>query len=200
MDRYTCLTLKPRWLTECTLPSRSVAENERALTVSDRLMSKGEDNLAFAKGPRIVWQEQVAHFIFGAWLSGQSIGRPIGDRFGTDPNLQASPFFERGVILAPVADSVRGFLFHCKKNIPRHLIRNSSLRFVQQSPLRIVFPRSAAPTRSWCWKVGRLLSAAHTINYLPRAGVTNSFTINSTNSRAINSLIRVRRLCLYRQK
>jgi hypothetical protein len=28
----------------------------------------------------------------------------IGDRFETDPNLEASQLFERGVILAPVAD------------------------------------------------------------------------------------------------
>src|SRR5262249_48711066 len=62
------------------------------------------------------------------------IGRPIGDRFGTDPNRQASSLFERGVILAPIADAVRGFLFHRKKSLPRHFIRRSSLRFVQQSP------------------------------------------------------------------
>jgi hypothetical protein len=41
--------------------------------------------------------------------------------------------FERGVILAPVVDAVRGLLFHRKKSIQRHCIRNSSLRFVQQS-------------------------------------------------------------------
>jgi len=52
--------------------------------------------------------------------------RPIGDRFGTDLNLEASPLFERGVILAPVADSVRGFLFHGRKSILRHCIRNAS--------------------------------------------------------------------------
>ena len=69
----------------------------------------------------------------GSRLSGQFIGRPIRDGFGTDPDGESSPLFERGVILAPVADAVRGFLFHCKKSIPRHLVRNSSLRFVQQS-------------------------------------------------------------------
>jgi hypothetical protein len=41
--------------------------------------------------------------------------------------------FERGVILAPVADAERGLLFHGRKSLPHHLIRNSSLRFVQQS-------------------------------------------------------------------
>jgi hypothetical protein len=34
--------------------------------------------------------------------------------------------FERSVILDPVADAVRGFLFHCKKSMPRHGARNSS--------------------------------------------------------------------------
>src|SRR5262245_57150992 len=70
----------------------------------------------------------------GSWFSSQFVGRPIGDRFGTDPYLEASPFFERGVILAPVADAVRGLLFHGRKSLPHHFIRNSSLRFVQQSP------------------------------------------------------------------
>src|SRR5215471_3422223 len=69
----------------------------------------------------------------GSGLSGQFIGRPIRDGFGTDPDGESSPLFERGVILAPVADVVRGSLFHRKKSIPRHCIRNSSLRFVQQS-------------------------------------------------------------------
>jgi hypothetical protein len=41
-----------------------------------------------------------------AWLSGQFIGRPIGGRFGTDPDGATSTFFERGVILAPFADEV----------------------------------------------------------------------------------------------
>jgi len=41
-----------------------------------------------------------------AWLSGQFIGRPIGGRFGTDPDGASSTFFERGVILAPFADEV----------------------------------------------------------------------------------------------
>lgn len=35
----------------------------------------------------------------------------IGDYFGSDPNRQTSPLFERGVIPAPVADAVRGFLY-----------------------------------------------------------------------------------------
>lgn len=35
----------------------------------------------------------------------------IGDRFGSDLNRQTSPLFERGVILAPVANAVRGFLY-----------------------------------------------------------------------------------------
>src|SRR5262247_649163 len=69
----------------------------------------------------------------GSGLSCQFIGRPIRDGLGTDPDSESSPLFERGVILAPVADAVRGFLFHRKKSIPRHCIRNSSLRFVQQS-------------------------------------------------------------------
>jgi hypothetical protein len=76
---------------------------------------------------------QVGISLRSASLSGQFIGRPLLDGFGTDPDGEASPLFERGVILAPVADAVRGFLFHRKKSIPRHLIRNSSLRFVQQS-------------------------------------------------------------------
>jgi hypothetical protein len=46
-----------------------------------------------------------------AGLSGQFIGRPIDGRFGTDPDGASSPLFERGVILAPVADAVSGFLF-----------------------------------------------------------------------------------------
>ena len=45
--------------------------------------------------------------------------------------ISSSPLFERGVILAPVADAVCGLL-HGRKSIPRHCIRNSSLRFVQQ--------------------------------------------------------------------
>src|SRR5215813_8135943 len=69
----------------------------------------------------------------GSGLSGQFIGRPVRDGLGTDPDGESSPLFERGVILAPVADAVRGFLFHRKKSIPRHCISNSSLRFVQQS-------------------------------------------------------------------
>jgi hypothetical protein len=32
-----------------------------------------------------------------------------------DPDGETSSLFERGVILAPVADAVRGFLFHRKK-------------------------------------------------------------------------------------
>jgi hypothetical protein len=40
--------------------------------------------------------------------------------------------FERGVILAPVADVVC-VLLHGRKSISRHCIRNSSLSFVQQS-------------------------------------------------------------------
>src|SRR5262245_49809090 len=67
----------------------------------------------------------------GSGLSGQFIGRPIRDGFGTDPDGESSPLFERGVILAPVADAVCGLL-HGRKSIPRHCIRNSSLRFVQQ--------------------------------------------------------------------
>jgi hypothetical protein len=66
-------------------------------------------------------------------LSGQFIGRPALDGLGTDPDGESSPLFERGVILAPVVDAVRGLLFHRKKSIQRHCIRNSSLRFVQQS-------------------------------------------------------------------
>src|SRR5262245_59130218 len=74
-----------------------------------------------------------------AWLSGQFIGRPIGGRFGTDPDGESSPLFERGVILAPVADAVRDLLFHGRKSLPLHLIRNSSLRFVQQSQASLYF-------------------------------------------------------------
>src|SRR5215468_1578378 len=69
-----------------------------------------------------------------ALFSGQFISRPILDGFGTDPDGEASPLFERGVILAPVADAERGFLFHGRKSLPHHFIRNSSIRFVQQSP------------------------------------------------------------------
>ena len=71
----------------------------------------------------------------GSWFSGKFIGRPILDGFGTDPDGEASPLFERGVILAPVADAERGLLFHGRKSLPHHFIRNSSLRFVQQSRL-----------------------------------------------------------------
>src|SRR5262249_44339987 len=60
-----------------------------------------------------------------AWLSSQFIGRPIGDGFRTDPDGETSSLFERGVILAPVADAVRGFfLFHTLK-LPRHRIRSA---------------------------------------------------------------------------
>src|SRR5262245_16018603 len=72
----------------------------------------------------------------GSGLSGQFIGRPIRDGFGTDPDGESSPLFERGVILAPVADAVCGLL-HGRKSIPRHFIRNSSLRFVQQRPFQL---------------------------------------------------------------
>ena len=76
---------------------------------------------------------QVGISLRSASLSGQFIGRPLLDGFGTDPDGEASPLFERGVILAPVADRVRDFLFHGRKSLPHHLIRNFSLRFVQQS-------------------------------------------------------------------
>ena len=52
-----------------------------------------------------------------AGLSGQFIGRPIGGRFGTDPDCETSPFSERGVILAPVADAVRGLLYSWQKKL-----------------------------------------------------------------------------------
>jgi transposase, IS6 family len=68
-----------------------------------------------------------------ARFSGQFIGRPILDGLRTDPDGEASPFFERGVILAPVADAVC-LLLHGRKSISGHCIRNSSLSFVQQSP------------------------------------------------------------------
>src|SRR5215813_5455881 len=68
-----------------------------------------------------------------ALFSGQFIGRPILDGLRTDPDGEASPFFERGVILAPVADAVC-VLLHGRKSISGHCIRNSSLSFVQQSP------------------------------------------------------------------
>ena len=76
---------------------------------------------------------QVGIGLRSAWLSGHFIGRPIGGRFGTDPDGATSPLFGRGVILAPVADAVRGFLFHGRKSLLLHFIRNSSLRFAQQS-------------------------------------------------------------------
>jgi hypothetical protein len=72
------------------------------------------------------------------------IGRPVLDGFGTDPDGESSPSFERGVILAPVADAVRSFLFHRKKSIPRHCIRNSSFGFVQQSRIDIYIRNFAA--------------------------------------------------------
>src|SRR5215510_10822514 len=53
-----------------------------------------------------------------ARFSSQFIGRPILDGFRTDPDGATSPFFERGVILAPVADAVSGLL-HGRKSIPR---------------------------------------------------------------------------------
>jgi hypothetical protein len=68
----------------------------------------------------------------GSWFSCQFIGRPILDGLRTDPDCEASPLFERGVILAPVADVVC-VLLHGRKSISRHCIRNSSLSFVQQS-------------------------------------------------------------------
>jgi hypothetical protein len=74
--------------------------------------------------------------------SGQFIGRPVLDGLGTDPDSASSPFFERGVILAPVADGVRGFLFHRNKSISFHCIRNSSLRFAQQSPCAVKITRT----------------------------------------------------------
>src|SRR5262245_26728331 len=86
----------------------------------------------------------------GSWFSSQFIGRPILDGFGTDPDGEASPLFERGVILAPVADAVRGFLFHRKKSIPRHCIRNSSLRFVQQSQGKKIAWRDGFAA-IWAW-------------------------------------------------
>src|SRR5262245_29989503 len=44
----------------------------------------------------------------------------------TDPGGATSPLFKRGVILAPVADAISGLLFHGRKSIPRHGIRNAS--------------------------------------------------------------------------
>jgi len=62
-------------------------------------------------------------------------GGPIGDRFRADLNGQTSSLFERGVILAPVADAVRGFfLFHI---LELHDTTSAAptYRFVQQNPL-----------------------------------------------------------------
>jgi len=50
-----------------------------------------------------------------ALFSGQFISRPILDGFGTAPDAEASPFSERGVILAPVADAEHGFLSSWQK-------------------------------------------------------------------------------------
>jgi hypothetical protein len=61
----------------------------------------------------------------GSRLTGQFICRPIGGRVGIDPDRETPPLFERGVILAPVADAERGLLFHGRKSLPHHLIRNS---------------------------------------------------------------------------
>lgn len=84
---------------------------------------------------------QVGISLRSARLSSQFIGRPILDGFGTDQDGATSPLFERSVILAPVVDAVRGVLFHGRKSLSRHIIRNFSLRFVQQS--RRQLPASA---------------------------------------------------------
>src|SRR5215470_12085370 len=85
-----------------------------------------------------------------ARLSGQFISRPILDGFGTDPDGEASPFFERGVILAPVADAVL-VLLHGRKSISRHCIRNSSLSFVQQSQITLPSSRGSGATSFHCY-------------------------------------------------
>jgi hypothetical protein len=51
----------------------------------------------------------------GARYSGQFIGRPVRYGLRTEPDGETSSLFERGVILAPVADSVRGSLFIGRK-------------------------------------------------------------------------------------
>ena len=50
-----------------------------------------------------------------ARLSGQFIGCPVLDGFGTDPDGATSSLFERGVILTPVADAVSGLLYSGQK-------------------------------------------------------------------------------------
>ncbi len=57
----------------------------------------------------------------GALLSGQFISCPILDGFRTDPDGESSSLFERGVMLAPVADAVSGLLFHGRKSISASL-------------------------------------------------------------------------------
>src|SRR5215475_4217488 len=118
--------------------------NRRYITVVHEFKKKKEEALSLPTGQSVngldcghSLNRQVGISWRGSGLSGQFIGRPIRDGFGTDPDGESSPLFERGVILAPVADVVRGSLFHRKKSIPRHCIRNSSLRFVQQSHVKV---------------------------------------------------------------
>jgi len=54
---------------------------------------------------------QIGISLRSARFSGQFIGRPILDGLRTDPDGEASPFFERGVILAPVAEAVCVLLY-----------------------------------------------------------------------------------------
>jgi len=64
-----------------------------------------------------------------------ALGLVISDVSNCPFSILFAGFVARIAILCfPVADAVRGFLFHRKKSMARHCIRNSSLRFVQQSP------------------------------------------------------------------
>ena len=111
---------------------------EEALSLSASQSVNGLDS-----GHRL--NRQICISRRGSRISGQFIGRPILDGLWTDPDGEASPFFERGVILAPVADAVC-VLLHGRKSISRHCIRNSSLSFVQQSPSSLSKNRSSLPT------------------------------------------------------
>ncbi len=96
----------------------------------------------------------------GARLSDQFISRPILDGFLTDPNGESSPLFERGVILAPVADAVSGLLYSWQKKHTTSLHPQLFTQVRATKPLKIV---EIGPDRF-------LSSSAHRFAVILRAG------------------------------
>jgi hypothetical protein len=74
----------------------------------------------------------------GTQPSGQFVGRLVRDGLRAESDREASPLFERGIILALVVDAVSGLL-HDREIIPRYLVRNSLLRFIQQGLTATLF-------------------------------------------------------------